>query len=49
MQSSIYLRIALGLIALIAVVWFVSSFFVLEGENPRSGIGGSTSTITRIV
>lgn len=40
MLSRSYLRLALGLIALIAAIWFVSSFVVLEDENPRSSLRG---------
>ncbi|WP_018388294.1 hypothetical protein [Ancylobacter sp. FA202] len=46
MLSRNTLRLALGLIALIAVIWFVSSFFVLEDENPRSSQGNPPHTIT---
>ncbi|MDQ0305051.1 hypothetical protein [Ancylobacter polymorphus] len=33
------LRLALGLIAALAAIWFISSFFVLEDENPRGSLG----------
>lgn len=45
MLSRSYLRLALGVIALIAVIWFVSSFFVLEDENPRSSLRGPAHAV----
>lgn len=42
------LRLALGLIAAIAAIWFISSFFVLEDQNPRSSLNLPQPALTRI-
>lgn len=40
MRGQMLLRLVLGVIAVIALVWFISSFFVLEDENPRGTLAG---------
>ncbi|WP_421699172.1 hypothetical protein [Ancylobacter sp.] len=42
------LRLALGLIAVLAAIWFISSFFVLEDQNPRSSLNLPQPALTRI-
>ncbi|UOK72426.1 hypothetical protein [Ancylobacter polymorphus] len=41
------LSFALGLIAAIAVIWFINSFFVLDDENPRSSLSQPQPALTR--
>jgi uncharacterized protein YggT (Ycf19 family) len=35
--ARLVLAIAVGAIAIVAVIYFVTSWFVLEDENPRQG------------
>lgn len=44
--SRLVLTLAVGAIAVIAVVWFISSFFVLEDESPRGSLAGPTVAVT---
>lgn len=47
MSQRVALRLALGFIAAIAVIWIISSFFVLEDENPRSSLGSPIPALAR--
>lgn len=38
MHARMILTVALSLITAIALIWFISSFFVLEDESPRSDL-----------
>ncbi|MCS0501241.1 hypothetical protein [Ancylobacter mangrovi] len=38
MHARTLLTIALALITAVAIVWFISSFFVLQDENPRTSL-----------
>lgn len=38
--SRLILSIAIGAIAVVAVVWFITSFFVLKDENTRGALSG---------
>ncbi|WP_371348127.1 hypothetical protein [Ancylobacter sp. IITR112] len=49
MSQRTALRLALALIAAIAVIWLISSFFVLEDENPRSSLGSPLPALTQTV
>ncbi|WGD30489.1 hypothetical protein AncyloWKF20_01195 [Ancylobacter sp. WKF20] len=41
MRGQTLLRLVLGAIAALAVIWFVSSFFVLKDDNPRGSLTGA--------
>lgn len=43
--SRLILTLAVGAIAVIAVVWFISSFFVLEDESPRGSLASPTVAV----
>ncbi len=46
MRGQMLLRLAVGAIAVIALVWFISSFFMLEDENPRGSLSAPTYAAT---
>jgi len=42
-MRNVSLRIVLGIIAILAAVWFISSFFFLQDENPRSSMAAPSA------
>lgn len=38
MRAQMLLRLVIGAVAVMALIWFLSSFFVLKDENPRSSL-----------
>lgn len=41
MRGQSLLRLAIGAIAVMALIWFIASFFMLGDENPRSALEGA--------
>lgn len=38
MRGQSLLRLVIGVIAAMALIWFIASFFMLGDENPRSAL-----------